>query len=435
MNNSKKPKIGILTERMTLGYGVDVVIHEQAVRLVQRGYSVTVFTAWKTGFYDDQPYRIVPLAEECEGIPDFFSLKFLLKAFDIINKHDIEIWIIHTPPFYFWFHYFRVPVIMVEHGTPPGKYFKYRQGKRLDKQTRKRHRKVFRNLRPGDGLIAISEYIRSELPADIQKRTKVIYNGADHYSKASQQAIDTFRKAADVKSDETLVVWVGRIQPRKDQQPYKGLGQLLRLGRKIQSEKCPIRLVAVGRGDESVEPLLRNAGIIPFLNQSRESMAAVYAGADIFLNTSKWEGFNLPLVEAQFQGTPVIALNVCAHPEVVADGFSGILVNSYAELLPAIVKLANDPELRKQLSIGAVRHAADFSWDSNVDKLEKLIQCSMKVYQSLEPAEPPKLELNKNLKYYKDYAEYLIFQFGWKTFVKECFGWGKRRLPWKKRKI
>ena len=323
---------------------------------------------------------------------------------------------------------------MVEHGTPPGKYFSYRQGKRLDRQTRRRHRNAFRSLRPGDGLVAISEYIRSELPMDVQRWTRVIYNGADHYPKASQQEIDAFRKATNVKPDEVLVVWVGRIQPQKDPQRYKGLGQLLRLGKKIQMEKSPIRLVAVGRGDESVEPLLKNVGVMPFLNQPREKMAAIYAGADIFLNTSKWEGFNLPLAEAQFQGTPVIALNVCAHPEVVSNGFSGVLVNSPTELFSTVVKLAKDPERRNQLSVGAIRHIAEFSWEKNIDELEKLIHCSLKIYQSKDPAQPLTVELKKNRKYYMDYAEYLLFQLGWKTFIKECCGWVKRRLPWRKRK-
>lgn len=73
MNNLRKQHIGILTERMTLGFGVDVVIHEQAVRLVQRGYSVTVFPIWKTELYDNQPYRIVPLVGDNEEIPFLFA--------------------------------------------------------------------------------------------------------------------------------------------------------------------------------------------------------------------------------------------------------------------------------------------------------------------------------------------------------------------------
>lgn len=428
MSNPVRPHIGFLAERMTLGFGVDVVIHEQAMRLVKRGYSVTVFPVWKTDLYDDQPYKIIPLTGNDDS-PNFYSPAFMKQSFDIINAHDIGIWMIHTPPFYFWLPHFHAPVIMVEHGTPPGKFFAYRQGRHLDMQTRKRQRHVFRNMRPGDGLVSISEYIRSELPADVQRSTLVIHNGADHYPKATQQEIKEFRQLAGVEPSDVLTVWVGRIQPVKDPQPYKGLNHLLRLGRKIQNEKNLIKLIAVGRGDESAGSVLLGAGIQSFFNLPREKMAAVYAAADIFLSTSMWEGFNLPLVEAQFQGTPVIALKLCAHPEVVADGFSGVLVSAQADLFDAMVALARDPERRRQLGIGAARHVAEFSWDRNVDKLEKLIQDSMKVFYSKESVAPVRVELKKNRKYYLDHADYLYHQFGWKTFVKECFGWVKRRIP------
>jgi glycosyltransferase involved in cell wall biosynthesis len=433
MNNQVRPHIGFLAERMTLGFGVDIVIHEQAMRLVQRGYSVTVFPIWKTDLYDNQPYKIVPLAVGDEDAPNFYSPAFMKQSFEIINQHDIGIWMIHTPPFYFWLPHFHAPVIMVEHGTPPGKFFGYRQGRHLDMQTRKRQRRVFRNMRPGDGLVAISDYIRSELPVDVQRSTLVIHNGADHYPKATQEQIREFRRLAGAGPSDILTVWVGRIQPVKDPQPYKGLHQLLRLGRKIQNETSSIRLIAVGRGDEAAGPVLQNAGITPFFNLPREKMAAVYAAADIFLNTSMWEGFNLPLVEAQFQGTPVIALKVCAHPEVVADGFSGVLVHAQADQFNALNALAQDPERRRQLGIGAARHVAEFTWERNVDKLEKLIQDSMKVFHSREPVTPVRVELNKNRRYYLDHAEYLYHQFGWKTFVRECFGWLKRRLPVRKK--
>ena len=48
--------------------------------------------------------------------------------------------------------------------------------------------------------------------------------------------------------------------------------------------------------------------------------------ADVFVHSSRWEGFGLVLLEAMLAGLPVAATRVSAVPEVVADGETGLLV-------------------------------------------------------------------------------------------------------------
>jgi glycosyltransferase involved in cell wall biosynthesis len=415
---------------MTLGFGVDVVIHEQAKRLVRRGYKVTVFTGWKTDLYDDPEYDLVCLRRGKEIACNLYSPEFMKQAFSVINQYRIDIWIIHTPPFYAWRYCLKSPAVMIEHGTPPGKFFGYRHGKYLDAQTRKRQRSVFRKIRSGDALIAISEYIKFGLPVDVQRSTVVIYNGADHYAKALKKTTHEFKQALGIAQSETLVLWVGRIQPVKDPQPYKGLQCLIRIAEKIKKENRHIRILAVGRGDHSVKPVLEKQGITVLLNQPSEKMPVIYAAADVFLNTSLWEGFNLPLVEAQYQGTPVIALKICAHPEVVSDGHSGILVQSLADLAKSVLCLADDKDRLKKMSEAAIWHASKFTWDDNVNKLETIINASLNLVEAKNSDDDDEqAQLKKTLGYYLDYCTYLNHHFGWKTLLREFHGFLKRRLP------
>ena len=81
-----------------------------------------------------------------------------------------------------------------------------------------------------------------------------------------------------------------------------------------------MKFTAVGRAGKREPNSLYLKEIISCLNLADDKIGSAYAAADIFLNTSKWEGFNLPLLEAQFQGVPVLAYNHGPHPEVCSQG-------------------------------------------------------------------------------------------------------------------
>ena len=53
------------------------------------------------------------------------------------------------------------------------------------------------------------------------------------------------------------------------------------------------------------------------LNFHPERMPAYYSALDIYATASKWEGFDLPIVEAAWHGVPAVAYNVGAHGEHV----------------------------------------------------------------------------------------------------------------------
>lgn len=52
-----------------------------------------------------------------------------------------------------------------------------------------------------------------------------------------------------------------------------------------------------------------------------ELMAAIYSDMSVLLQTSMSEGFGIPAIEAQACGTPVIATNFSAQPELIGDGW------------------------------------------------------------------------------------------------------------------
>jgi glycosyltransferase involved in cell wall biosynthesis len=53
----------------------------------------------------------------------------------------------------------------------------------------------------------------------------------------------------------------------------------------------------------------------------KETLASLYTGMDVLLQTSRGEGFGIPAIEAQACGTPVIVSNATAQPELAGDGW------------------------------------------------------------------------------------------------------------------
>ncbi|MGI6379955.1 MAG: glycosyltransferase family 4 protein [Anaerolineae bacterium] len=89
---------------------------------------------------------------------------------------------------------------------------------------------------------------------------------------------------------------------------------------------------------------------------------ALYAGAEVFVFPSIYEGFGLPPLEALSCGTPVIAAQSSSLPEVVGE--AGLLVepDDVEALAEAICAVMGDSDLRDRLAAKAIEQAAQFSW-------------------------------------------------------------------------
>ena len=129
----------------------------------------------------------------------------------------------------------------------------------------------------------------------------------------------------------------------------------------------------VGYGGPRESGWLEAQGIIAVRDAPAELMPAVFGFCDIYVTASRWEGFDLPLAEAQSFGKPVVALDAGAHPEVVADGKSGFLVNGMEELTRAVEALATDPEMRAFMGRAALEQAERFKWENAVTAYERVL--------------------------------------------------------------
>lgn len=127
----------------------------------------------------------------------------------------------------------------------------------------------------------------------------------------------------------------------------------------------PATLVVIGNLPADIVALLEAKGIAyeNHVGLSRDALLAQYRHADIVMFASLYEGFGMPIIEAQAIGRPVITSNRCSMPE--AAGRAALLIDpeNVDAIRAAILRLTHDEELRHKLITDGYRNAARFRPD------------------------------------------------------------------------
>jgi glycosyltransferase involved in cell wall biosynthesis len=98
-----------------------------------------------------------------------------------------------------------------------------------------------------------------------------------------------------------------------------------------------------------------------FSNVHDEELVELYRQCDVAIVASTYEGFGLPVVEAQASARPVVTSNICSMPEVAGDG--ACLVDPYdAESIRSGVKrVLSDEGFYERLVERGLRNVARFA--------------------------------------------------------------------------
>ena len=97
---------------------------------------------------------------------------------------------------------------------------------------------------------------------------------------------------------------------------------------------------------------------------------------DVFVLTSRYEGFGNVLVEAMACGTPVVATASPGTRAIVESGKSGLLVEQQdaGAIADALSSVLCDGAMRERLGAGARARAQDFAVARVTDAYDRLFQ-------------------------------------------------------------
>jgi glycosyltransferase involved in cell wall biosynthesis len=153
--------------------------------------------------------------------------------------------------------------------------------------------------------------------------------------------------------------------------PNKNLTRLIHAISGLTSE-----LVIIGKISDDDRRLLKEKNIrfINFISLSQNEVVMQYRMADIVCFASLYEGFGLPILEAQATGRPVVTSDRCSMPYVA--GGAALLVNpeSVDSIRSGIQSLIDNAQLREQLIVQGLENVKRFRISTMCEKYAELYQ-------------------------------------------------------------
>lgn len=224
-----------------------------------------------------------------------------------------------------------------------------------------------RVLSGSDRIVCVSEYTRHDLERMysqcVKSKVAVAYNAPVNCY--NDNIIGTY-------GTRDYLLYVGA------RDKYKNFEFALKLtdafGLKLKVVGAPLTNIE----KKTISRKYKNAIIENEIYPTTQRMSELYKGAICLLYLSEYEGFGIPIVEAQASGCPVIGLNRTAVPEIGGKGIltlNRLLLN---EALNMIDRL-KDIEFRQAIVSKGLINSQRFSWQSTIDCYSKIYKECMEI--------------------------------------------------------
>lgn len=219
-------------------------------------------------------------------------------------------------------------------------------------------------FRKSRAVITVSEAIRDEAKhrfPDTKAEVIAIHNGVD-----LPEALEPKSRSGE----PFTLLFVAKFMPYKGQrQALEALDRLLTDHPSLQGR---VRLVMHGfNNDEAYfrslheriqQGALKGAVEIRPYGQAK-TVAEIYRGTDLFLFLTGYEGFGLPVVEAQAMGIPVVCSDIPVLREIGGDGAIYVDRDEPAAVAAMLHALIIDPLQREALVRKGSINCMRFGWD------------------------------------------------------------------------
>jgi glycosyltransferase involved in cell wall biosynthesis len=209
-----------------------------------------------------------------------------------------------------------------------------------------------------------------------RSKISVVHLGVGERFKPITDPAHLQQVASDYGITTPYLLYVGTIQPRKN------LERLIEAWAAYQpGARQDLTLVIAGKRGwltDAIERRVHQLGIADRVHftgyVADEDLPALLSGALAYLLPSLFEGFGLPVLEAQACGTPVLTSSTSSLPEVAGDAAVYVDPHDVASIRDGIARVCEDRELREQLRAAGLRRTADWSWTNTARETLRVLE-------------------------------------------------------------
>lgn len=230
-------------------------------------------------------------------------------------------------------------------------------------------------------IIAVSQATKEDLIKKVgiePKKISVVYEG---YNKKLFKSVkgDTLVNTLicyDLQP-KTYYLFVGTVQPRKN------LARLIRAFSHLSDNNLKLVIAGLkGWLSDEIYELPKKLGIedrVKFLGYvPEEDIPALYSGAVALTFPSLFEGFGLPILEAQACGCPVLTSNISSMPEVAGKGAVYVDPYNIDDIVDGMEKL-QVTDYRLQVIKAGLGNVRRFSWEKCAGETLEVLLSSRRI--------------------------------------------------------
>ena len=233
-------------------------------------------------------------------------------------------------------------------------------------------------------IITVSQFERERI-LDVlhlpKEQLVAVYNGFNSHFHVQPKAPEITRKYIDA---DNYLFFLGNTDPKKNTpRVLKAYSDYL----KQSTQKLPLLIADLK--EDVIDRILEEENITEIKSYihapgyiANTDLVALYCGAFAFLYPSLRESFGIPMLEAMACGTPIIAGNTSAMPEIAGEG--ALLADPFNsnDITKKILQLENDQTLYQQQVEYGIQRSQLFSWRNTAESLLKIYNLPSKIPKS-----------------------------------------------------
>jgi glycosyltransferase involved in cell wall biosynthesis len=210
-------------------------------------------------------------------------------------------------------------------------------------------------------VICVSEFIKRNVENIIpsKKNVYIVYNGIEPVSSRSDppDSIKNIGVVARLEREKNVALAIRTFKVLNRKYDYLSL-HLFGDG----SEKKKLEKLALRYGMKNV-----------YFHGFVKDIDGIYSTIDLLVVPSRMEAFSLVIIEAMSKNIPVVASNVGGIPEIIKDGYNGLLAEpNVKSFVIQITKIIENPELINTFTKNYVQTLEKFNINKKFEDLYKI---------------------------------------------------------------